>query len=464
MNRKKLSVGKLAAAIVAGGAAMVAAQEAHAVPAFARQLGVSCAACHTVEPQLTSFGRQFKSLAYTFNSGSNNTISYEQNGEKRLAIDKIPPIALMMIADESWSGKANNASGTPNPSADFPGQYSLFYAGRAGTDLGVFSQLTWDPTTNSVGIDNTDVRYAKETPVGNGNLVWGLDVNNAPGVGDLWQDTPIWGFPFYSPVQGNAGNGGPIGTVLGNVTLQANSVGAGGYVWYNNTYYAQVMLYRGMVPGSTVNTLNGTISNVAPYWRLAYSHEGGVNSWEIGTFGIYGKSYAVGMTSGPQAKYLDTALDGQYEHVATNYSYTIRASYIHESLKVPNAMVPNSTTASGNTTGSVNQYQINGQYYWHRKYGVVGQYFGVSGSTNANLWGDSGANTPVAAPALLSNGGGTSSINGSPDTSGEILQVNYLPWINTKFGVQYVAFNKFDGSSTNASYNNTLSVFMWLMM
>lgn len=445
MNRMKFSAGKLATALVVGGAAMVGAQEAHAVPAFARQLGVSCAACHTVEPQLTSFGRQFKSLAYTFNSGSGNTIGYEQDNQKRLAIDKIPPIALMLIADQSWQ---NKGASTPNPSADFPGQYSLFYAGRAGTDLGVFSQLTWDPTTNSVGIDNTDVRYAKESQVGDGNLVWGLDVNNAPGVGDLWQDTPIWGFPFYSPVQGVGG--AADGTLLGNVQLQQGSAGAGGYVWYNNTWYAQLMFYRGMVPGASVNTQQATLANTAPYWRLAYSHEGGVNSWEVGTFGIDAKAYEGSATGGPEVGYLDTAVDGQYEHVATNYSYTIRASYIHEKLTVP--------TVSGNPT--VNQYQVNGQYYWHRKYGVVGQYFGTSGTRNDTLWGGpTGGTSP-----LLANSSDGASTNGSPDTQGEILQANYLPWINTKFGAQYVIFNKFDGATKNASNNNTFSVFMWIMM
>ncbi|MCF6173328.1 MAG: substrate-binding domain-containing protein, partial [Campylobacteraceae bacterium] len=38
---------------------------AMAIPSFARQTGLSCAACHTVFPELTSFGRQFKLNGYT---------------------------------------------------------------------------------------------------------------------------------------------------------------------------------------------------------------------------------------------------------------------------------------------------------------------------------------------------------------------------------------------------------------
>lgn len=452
MNRKQFSAGKLVTALVVGGAAMVGAQEAHAVPSFARQLGVSCAACHTVEPQLTSFGRQFKSLAYTFNSGSNNTIGYEQDNQKRLAIDKIPPIALMFVGDYETMKKANpnntaNGAVIPASNAEFPVQYSLFYAGRAAPNLGVFSQLTYDPTADHITIDNTDIRYAKESQVGDGNLVWGLDVNNAPGVGDLWQDTPIWGYPFTGP---NAGQGGPAdGTLLGQVVLQQTSAGAGGYLWYNNTWYAQVMFYRAMIPGDQSNS--GGLANNAPYWRLAYSHEGGVNSWEVGTFGIDAYMYQNGNT-GPRNHFVDTALDGQYEHVATNYSYTLRASYIHENMTVPGAT---------NTKADVNDFQVNGEYYWHRKYGVLAQYFNHTGKANADVWGN-GNTYGVQQSDGLSN-------NGKPNTSGYVLQFNYVPWINTKFGVQYVGYSKFDGGSKyagnrSASDNDTLSFFTWIMM
>lgn len=447
MNRKKFSAGKLATAIVVGGAAMVGAQEAHAVPAFARQLGVSCAACHTVEPQLTSFGRQFKSLAYTFNSGSGNTISYEQDGAKRLAIDKIPPIAALFLSDVSWNGKNyNKVNGTANPNANFPNQMSLYYAGRVGSELGVFAQLTI--TQNSgFGMDNTDMRMAKETSTGIGNLVYGFDANNGPGVGDLWQSTPIWGYPFYHVANGLFNT--PEAGLLSNDITQGTTAGAGGYAWLNNTWYAQVMMYRGIGD----NTLNGTIANVAPYWRLAYSHEGGTNSWEVGTFGIEAKAWANGATGGPEVKYLDTGVDGQYEHVATNYSYTLHASYIHEKITLPGAL--NLVNTGTQVNGHIDNYQVNGQYYWHREFGVMGKYFGATGTKSAALWG---------ANSVLLNANPGSYATTNPDSNGEILQVNYLPWINTKFGAQYIAFNKFNGNSgTTASDNNTFSLFAWFM-
>jgi lactam utilization protein B len=40
-------------------------QRAEAVPAFARQTGLACVACHVSFPELTPFGRFFKLTGYT---------------------------------------------------------------------------------------------------------------------------------------------------------------------------------------------------------------------------------------------------------------------------------------------------------------------------------------------------------------------------------------------------------------
>jgi hypothetical protein len=48
--------------------------------------------------------------------------------------------------------------------------------------------------------------------------------------------------------------------------------------------------------------------------------------------------------------------------------------------------------------------------------------------------------------------------------------LQFLPWLNTKLAVQYVWYNKFNGSKNNyddagrnASDNNTLYVLAWLV-
>jgi hypothetical protein len=59
---------------------------------------------------------------------------------------------------------------------------------------------------------------------------------------------------------------------------------------------------------------------------------------------------------------------------------------------------------------------------------------------------------------------------GSPNTSGLIGEIDVNPWQNTRLGLQYISYNKFNGSSTSygmagarsASDNNTLYLSIWL--
>ena len=59
-----LSRAAVAGAVVAG-AMLTQSETADAVPSFARQTGYYCSTCHTVQPELTPFGRQFKLNGYT---------------------------------------------------------------------------------------------------------------------------------------------------------------------------------------------------------------------------------------------------------------------------------------------------------------------------------------------------------------------------------------------------------------
>ena len=56
----------LAALLLVG---VIASRPAAALPLFARQTGAACAACHTVYPELTHFGRMFKLNGYQLDNG-----------------------------------------------------------------------------------------------------------------------------------------------------------------------------------------------------------------------------------------------------------------------------------------------------------------------------------------------------------------------------------------------------------
>src|SRR6202166_1797505 len=72
----------------------VIAAPSRAVPSYARQTGMACAACHTVFPELTPFGREFKLNGYVLDNIKQVTgIDVENN--KTLAINSIPPLSVM---------------------------------------------------------------------------------------------------------------------------------------------------------------------------------------------------------------------------------------------------------------------------------------------------------------------------------------------------------------------------------
>ena len=158
-------------------------RETRAVPSFARQTGMSCTTCHTVWPELTPFGRTFKTGGFTFSSAS------EKEPYR-------PPIAAMFQASATFlndndgiltSGVApfDNSKDSATDQFNLPQQASIFYGGRIVDHFGALAQLTYDGTANDVALDLTDVRYAHITSVGGTNLIFGFTLNNSPTVEDV---------------------------------------------------------------------------------------------------------------------------------------------------------------------------------------------------------------------------------------------------------------------------------------
>ena len=86
---------------------------------------------------------------------------------------------------------------------------------------------------------------------------------------------------------------------------------------------------------------------------------------------------------------------------------------------------------------------------------VVGGYFDISGDADALLYGSD----PVSGSA-----------NGSPDSSGYVMQGSFFPWRNVQVQAQYTAYTKFNGASNNydgngrdASDNNTVYLLGWFL-
>jgi hypothetical protein len=404
---------------------------ADAVPSFARQTGMTCAACHTVFPQLTPLGRQFKLNGYTM---AGEMFAGKQNS-KRLSEDIMAPLSLMVQVSDTSVRKA--PAGTRSENVQFPEQLSLFYAGRIADRLGAFSQITYTQVDDKFSMDNTDIRYANATTTAGGTpLVWGVTLNNAPTVQDIWNSTPVWGFPFM----GGAGGDSNV-MLLQDGALNQTTAGLTAYANWNNLVYGEAGIYRaaqigGASPADASST--NVVKNNAPYWRLALNRDWGDHNLMVGALGM--KADIVPNDNGtnadgPSDKYVDTGLDGQYQYLNGDNSLTIDTSYINENQTLD-------ASADGDKA-NLHTFKLNGTYYWKRRFGGSLGYLSTSGDKDQ----------------ITATSGGPA----DPDTRAWTAELDYLPWLNTKLGLQYVAYDKLDGTDSNASDNNTLYANAWFM-
>lgn len=432
-------IGKAVAVVVAGALLLSGAPDAHAVPSFARQTGLACAACHTSYPELTQFGRLFKLNGYTI-TGMQQIQAQPTTGMPGLKINEIPPLSAMLQLSATSMNKRDPA--IQNNSVGFPQQASLFFAGEITEHLGSFVQMTYAQDSGTFGWDNTDVRYANQSK----DLVYGLTLNNNPSVQDLWNSTSAWGFPFAASAAANT----PAVSTLVDGTLAQDVAGLGAYGMYANQIYGELTLYRsahqGLAAPGPLST--NTIKGVAPYWRLAWQNAFGPNYLMVGAYGLSASLYPNGI-SGDTDKYTDTALDAQYERQLGSDMLTLRGTYIHEKRDLDATFAAGGST---NPSDKLHTWKLNAAYHIGGKYTLSAGYFRTAGDTDLALYG--------ASP----------SATGSPDSKGWILQATYLPWQNVQLSAQYTIYNKFNGASSNynglgrnASDNNTLYLLMWLM-
>jgi hypothetical protein len=459
MDRAFRMVWTPAGALVALLIGLCAAGTANAVPSYARQTGVACQGCHTVFPELTPFGRSFKLNAYQIDNlpqvqGITSSKEYE------LLLNQVPPISMMFQTSYTQTQKALPDSAVPGANAQdgqllFPQQASLFYAGRIAPGLGTFIQITYDSASGVFHLDNTEIRYAKQLMGGTDSLTWGLTMNNNPTVQDVWNSTPAWQTPFdqrtnAAPVPGAA-------TQIDGALAGRGVAGLTGYVWWKNSIYAELGLYRsspqgfagtaGAGPLDSSNT-DGVLTRWAPYWRVAYERQWDRNSWSVGAYGMMMKIAPAGQAVRPPTdNFNDVALDSQYQFIGDENIYSVQTTYIKERQTF-------AATTAANGNNDLKTFRLGGSYYLRRTYGAALGYFSTTGSSDAVLY----------APAAV-----TGFANSSPNSNGWIAELNYLPWQNVKLALQYTAYQKFNGASSNydgagrnASDNNTLYLLAWL--
>jgi hypothetical protein len=414
-----------------------AAFPARAVPSFARQTKLDCMTCHVSWPELTPTGRQFKLNGYTF-------------GERL----PVPVAGMLQLSRTATRSAAESlADSFPKDRETILQEASLFYSGKLSEHSGVFSQFTYDGVEHHASIDNVDLRYANRLPVATGSLLYGFTLHNNPMMQDVYNTGATWGFPFASSSVALTPNAAPAIEGLGQQVA-----GLGAYALWRNLLYGEVSLYR---TGNHLfsplrlgidRTDAAVLKGYNPYWRFALQHdwEGGTRSAMIGTYGLVVDRYPDNtVLSGPTDHFRDIGVDAQFQYLTDRHRLSAALDYVRERQAWNRA-------ALANPSDKLGSFKAKFGYYFEKKYGVNLAFFSTHGSADSGLY-DTGE-------AL------TGSVNGSPNSSGYILELNYLPRRDMRLVLQYTGYRKFNGASSNydgfgrnAKDNNVLYLLAWLM-
>lgn len=427
----------------------------NAVPAYARQTGQNCVACHVSFPELTPYGRWFKLSGYT------------------IGVRQDIPLAMMAQVGRTSIKNNDDGTGTDTPATARNRRLALngasvFLAGKATDNIGGFVQWTFSENYNTdgtkvghSGIDNTDLRAVGRLGSVDADVVkllYGLTVHNNPTAQDVWNSTPAFGFPYTSSP---TAIGPTAGTQIEGALAQ-QVAGIGAYAFYDRTWYGELTAYRTadgafsiLRKGQDINTPGGVarLDGYNPYIRFAYNKEWGANSLMLGAFAMRVSRYLdnTDPSSGID-RFTDRGVDAQYQYITNPHSFTAQARYIKE-LQDHGASFAQGLTS--NPSDTLRSLQMKASYYYEHKYGVTLSHFSMRGSPDPTLY-------PGAAV--------TGSANGRPDTTGRVFELDYLPVQNVRLMMQYTAYTKFNGSggggydgvtARSPRDNNTLFFNVW---
>jgi hypothetical protein len=180
-----------------------------------------------------------------------------------------------------------------------------------------------------------------------------------------------------------------------------------------------------------------------------------MHSAMIGTYGILARKFPDSLDPvGQIDRYRDAGIDAQYQYVADRHRFSTQLNWIDEQQRL------DATFAAGgasNATDNLRSFKAKATYYFDQKYGVTLQYFRTFGSPDDLLYN---TGEPISGSA-----------SGSPNSSGIVGEVDWLPIRNLRLLLQYTAYrefngavNNYDGHGRNAKDNDTLYFVVWVML
>jgi hypothetical protein len=350
------------------------------------------------------------------------------------------------------------ATGKLNANNNFAfDEASLFYAGRIYKNLGAFVQLTYDGVADTLFLDNTDIRIADQKDWLGQNFVYGVSFNNSPTTQDVWNTTPVWGFPYASsPIAATPAAGPVIGAFGGQVG------GATAYTLINDLVYLEAGAYTSFSKGAQNSMGNWgglKIQGGAPYWRVALQKDWNGHYFSLGHFGF--SANVVPDLTMPSAhdSYTDLGIDVNYQYLANpKHIYEFKGSYINEQQTL-------SATYAGGTGADKRKQNLNflglsASYTYDQTYSFSLGYNHNFGTTDMTL--------------------NSYSTTGRPNSEYFTAEIDYIPFgkdatllsslTNLRLALQYTGYTQFNGAvhddgtgrARTAGNNNTLFLNGWV--
>ena len=275
-------------------AAVAFAPEASAVPAFARQTGMACNACHfQTYPALNSFGRAFKTSGFTL-MGAQTKVE----GEHGLSIPSTLNAAVYTQLRYIKTNGGSFVGGVPvtqtnksnNGRWDFPDEMALFLGGRVSENIGFMAEigLVGPVTTNNFKMpfmfDVGSVKLGAVPFMSSGiGANYGYDVfaTGSTGAGRVTENGIGYSAALYMGASNQAGSATSDATGLALVVANDDfHVNVSPYAGANPMTTATAALVG---PGGGAYTIPGgnTATKLgATYVRAAWTPN--FNGWDIG--------------------------------------------------------------------------------------------------------------------------------------------------------------------------------------
>ena len=438
--------------------------DAAALPTFARQTGQNFQACHAGGqfPELTPYGRLFKLTGYTI-------------GERTL------PFSAMAVASDSG---VNNTTKSDDPKADFQKNNSLifatasvFAAGKITDNLGAFLQVTYDNYASQsddgkfnghTNADNMDIRYADRSIDNNHDFIWGVSANDNPSVQDVWNTAAAW--MQYVPVPSPTSSSFIDGSApYPGFAAGSNIAGVTAYGFWDQTLYLEIGGYRSasgvasFMSAGIADADKTKLQGTNPYWRVVLSHAWGPHNIMVGTSGMVADIYDDPLdTSDPTTihHFRDIGVDSQYQYLLDPHTVTVQLAYIRDHQRIPAILanqpvldVNGNPLPNTNSTDTTNVLRAKASYIYEDTYGTSLAFFNQTGTTDSALY------DPTRVYGNISS---------NPAVQGWTSEVFWIPVQYLRIGVQFTAYDKYngashnyDGSGRNASDNNSLFFYVW---